>query len=133
MEGKRFSPLDLQELLASSRENNASKDITGLLLYKHGNFMQVIEGPREAVSGLFSSIEKDPRHRRVIEVINEEIQHRDFADWSMAFRDLTAQPMPELKGYDRLLEDSPEAIDLSQFSENVRSLLNVFVRATSTP
>ncbi len=44
-----FSRVDLDDLLATSRANNARVGITGMLLYKDGNFMQVLEGDEEAV------------------------------------------------------------------------------------
>jgi hypothetical protein len=39
-----FSEGDLVELLTQSRENNTLAGITGLLLYKEGKFLQVLEG-----------------------------------------------------------------------------------------
>jgi hypothetical protein len=41
---KPFSKTDLLTLLEKSRENNTSLGISGMLLYKDGNFMQVLEG-----------------------------------------------------------------------------------------
>lgn len=37
-----FSERELGELLPKSRENSRRLDITGMLLYKDGNFMQVL-------------------------------------------------------------------------------------------
>ena len=38
-----FSKKDLRELLTKSRENNSKLKISGMLLYKGGNFLQVLE------------------------------------------------------------------------------------------
>ncbi len=50
---RAFSDADLVALLEQSQEKNARLDITGMLLYKDGNFMQVLEGPDDAVRQLF--------------------------------------------------------------------------------
>jgi len=57
-----FSGEDLRALLATCRENNAELGVTGMLLYKDGNFMQVLEGDEQAVRGLYARIAADPRH-----------------------------------------------------------------------
>jgi hypothetical protein len=44
-----FSDEDLIQLLEVSRRNNEKAEITGLLLYSSGNFMQTLEGPEKAV------------------------------------------------------------------------------------
>jgi len=44
-----LSDADLEALLAKSREKNARLKVTGILLYKDGDIMQLIEGPGEAV------------------------------------------------------------------------------------
>jgi len=41
-----FSDTQLENLLLRSRQNNSTLGITGMLLYKDGNFMQCLEGPK---------------------------------------------------------------------------------------
>lgn len=41
-----FDEAKLIELLKKARENNRLLDITGMLLYVNGKFMQVLEGKR---------------------------------------------------------------------------------------
>ena len=38
-----FTQSDLQMLLQKARDKNTQLDLTGMLLYKDGNFMQVLE------------------------------------------------------------------------------------------
>jgi hypothetical protein len=45
-----FSRGQLEDLLKKSRQNNGAVDLTGMLLYKDGNFMQCSERPKEAVA-----------------------------------------------------------------------------------
>ena len=83
-----FSGEDLRALLAQCRKNNAELGITGMLLYKDGNFMQVLEGDEGAVRGLYERIIADPRHRGEITMQQGFVEERQFPDWSMGFRDL---------------------------------------------
>jgi hypothetical protein len=41
---KPFSDSELVEMLVKTRAKNISLEITGMLLYKDGNFLQVMEG-----------------------------------------------------------------------------------------
>ncbi|HVV70065.1 MAG TPA: BLUF domain-containing protein, partial [Verrucomicrobiae bacterium] len=76
------------ELLAQSRRRNALQNITGLLLYHRGGFIQVLEGPESSVQVVFESILRDPRHHSIIKVLEGSIEEREFASWSMASRQM---------------------------------------------
>lgn len=89
----------LQSILESSRRNNASKDITGLLLYHEGAILQVLEGEETAVKKLYRLLEVDPRHQGVIKVMEGEAPTRYFRDWSMGFRRLSAKEWVDIEGY----------------------------------
>jgi hypothetical protein len=80
---------ELMELLRQSRENNARHGITGLLLYKDGNFMQYLEGPAEEVARLHEKILADRRHKQVITLLRGEAENRHFEAWAMAFENVT--------------------------------------------
>jgi hypothetical protein len=45
-----FSEEDLTALLQQSRDNNTRLGLSGLLLYKDGNFMQVLERPDDVLT-----------------------------------------------------------------------------------
>lgn len=80
---------ELHTILAHSRKANASKGITGLLLFRDGTFAQFLEGPQHHVEALFERIQQDDRHRGVIVVLKRQgVRRRDFAEWRMAYRDL---------------------------------------------
>ncbi|GAA0858412.1 BLUF domain-containing protein [Aliiglaciecola litoralis] len=82
---KELEQHELEGLLAQSRANNAQADVTGLLLYRNGCFMQVLEGPESKVDTLYASISADTRHKNVFLLYESAISERDFAQWSMAF------------------------------------------------
>jgi Sensors of blue-light using FAD len=85
-----FSESELELLLQQVRQRNIELEITGLLLYSTGNFMQYLEGGRAGVQSVFASIARDPRHRRVVTIMDEPIQTREFSEWAMAFRNVDA-------------------------------------------
>lgn len=53
---------DLDQLVASARERNATNGVRALLFYNGLNFLQTLEGPRVAVTALFERIANDTRH-----------------------------------------------------------------------
>jgi hypothetical protein len=71
---------DLQALLEWSRTYNAQHQITGLLLYSDGQFVQLFEGPEAVVRPLFARIQADPRHTQVVTVSEGPGPQRWFAD-----------------------------------------------------
>lgn len=89
-----FSPAELDALLATSRANNARNDISGMLLYRDGDFLQVLEGPESAVRATYQRIARDPRHGRIMLIDESEVETRAFADWSMGFRRITREERP---------------------------------------
>jgi hypothetical protein len=79
---------ELDEILATAVRNNKPRNITGMLLYAGGNFMQVLEGEESKVDEVFSRIATDPRHAGIMVISKELVAKRDFSDWSMGFRRL---------------------------------------------
>ncbi|MGI8650719.1 MAG: BLUF domain-containing protein [Rubrobacter sp.] len=110
-----FLKEDLALLLAQCRENNSALGITGMLLYKDGNFMQVLEGEEEAVRKLYAKIESDPRHKGTIVFQQGYAEERQFPNWSMGFRDLNSSGVGNIPGYSEFL-NTP--LTRREFSEN---------------
>ena len=73
----------LDHILETSRRNNAGQDLTGFLLLLDGHFMQLLEGPRDAVMAAYERISTDTRHRDPVIALNVEGTHRCFPDWRM--------------------------------------------------
>lgn len=109
-----LTPQELAHIVEQSRCRNAAKDITGVLVYSAGTFVQTLEGPTAAVTELYDDIVGDTRHTEVIEVWRETIMRRTFSTWTMAFKELTeaeAAAVPEL--HDVLQAPSPTDGDRS--------------------
>jgi len=96
---------ELLDILKVSRENNSVKDITGLLLYKGGNFMQVLEGPNESVEALYKKIEANSRHKDLNVLSREQISTRQFPAWQMAFQDLDNPAIKNEPGFNQFLQN----------------------------
>lgn len=96
---------ELLDILKVSRSNNESKDITGMLLYKGGNFMQVLEGPEESVNALVEKIKADPRHKDISIISREQIQTRQFPSWEMAFQNLDNPAIKNEPGFSQFLQN----------------------------
>ena len=50
-----WSPEEVQDMLIGFREKNASLDVTGMLLYKDGSFLQALEGDEAVVRDLYAT------------------------------------------------------------------------------
>ena len=103
---KPFSNGELLQLLDKARRNNEKLGITGMLLYKDGEFMQALEGDEARVHSLSAIIAKDPRHKDVMVLLDGSCTEREFPDWSMGFRNLNDIDPQEVPGYSTFL-DSP--------------------------
>lgn len=121
-----FTRQELEILLVKARKKNEERGITGILCYRDGNFLQVIEGEETAVRRLLSEIESDPRHRRIITLFQETIPEREFSEWSMAFRDLESDPDLAPEGFNDILNRDKADMDLAAYSLKVRTFLAKF-------
>ena len=110
-----FSPEELRTLLKISRHNNVRLGVTGMLLYKDGNFMQAIEGEEEAIHLLHRKIRLNPRHDGLITLLEQPIERRQFSGWSMGFKNLSDPGMHEIAGYSDFL-DAP--LTSGEFASN---------------
>ena len=79
---------ELASILESADRRNREDDITGMLLYSGGNFLQVLEGPKERVYQTYERICRDPRHGSIMMLTEEDVSERHFADWRMGYRQL---------------------------------------------
>ena len=80
-----FSQEDLRELLENARVNNHKLGIGGLLIFEDGDFIQVLEGPKEEVLELFDKIKRDHRHTEVKKLFLQKTDKKEFGEWEMGF------------------------------------------------
>jgi hypothetical protein len=77
------SPGELHTMLSTWRRLNAGRGVTGFFLYHRESVFQLLEGFPDVLEGLYEAIARDPRHRFVAKLVDEEIEDRSFGDWSM--------------------------------------------------
>jgi len=123
-----FSDEELVDLLKKARENNHRLDVTGMLLYKDGNFMQLLEGPKETVLALVAKIKLDPRHRGFMALLQQEQPGREFSDWEMGFQKLDARTALEVPGYSDFLDVPLNSEEFLQAPTKALKLLLNFKR-----
>jgi len=118
----------LVDILRHSRANNERLDITGLLLYVDGNFMQGLEGPEAAVLGLYERIRRDLRHKNVKTILSAPVDRRCFPQWSMGFREASALPEAERVGISTFLQEvhGPRAANPADAANFAGKLLDSF-------
>jgi len=83
-----WSEEEVSALSRASRRNNEQSGVTGLLLYAHDHFLEVLEGPRETIDQTFGRICRDPRHTRIEVLLSAPIRERAYAHSSMGVLDL---------------------------------------------
>jgi hypothetical protein len=95
---------DLCAILDVSRAYNRRLGITGILLHLDRGFLQILEGPKDAVMEIFSKIERDHRHTGVRVLLQDEVPQRLFGDWTM--------------GFDRWTKDAPRTAGMFQITQD---------------
>jgi len=107
---KLMNTQELTEILTISRKKNLENNITGMLLYAEGTFIQVLEGTEQDVLSIYRTITMDLRHKNLIKLVSAPLAKRAFPEWSMGFAVIDASKMAELQGYihpdDIFFEDS---------------------------
>ncbi len=78
-----FDDLALMNILMVSRENNKRDNITGSLICREDMYLQMLEGPRAAVTSAYARILRDNRHAEVVGLWSGDAQQRLFPEWSM--------------------------------------------------
>ncbi len=76
---------DIQAILETANTKNKALNVTGGLFFNYKYFLQCLEGSRENVSSIYHAIVKDTRHELITMIDFQEIQQRDFSQWSMAY------------------------------------------------
>jgi hypothetical protein len=86
-----FDTEDLVELAFQAKKWNNSHSITGCLAYVEGvlngktkcQFLQVMEGSKSDVDGVFAKIKFDTRYKDIVMIKEGRIDKRKFSAWKM--------------------------------------------------
>ena len=73
----------LRDILTKSQFKNIRLNLSGLLVFHAGKFMQLLEGGKKEVGELFEAIRRDPRHTDIKVVLESDCQFRSMPSWVM--------------------------------------------------
>lgn len=116
----------LDELFYQSVQNNKTKDITGILLYKDGTFIHILEGKEQVLSNLLENIQKDTRHNNIMTVLNKRIEKRLFTKFKTGL--ISWNNAPQLNVLETFLKNSKD----SSHSQKILALLGPFLNINNT-
>ena len=114
---------ELIDLLKVARRRNAEHDVTGVLLYCDGTFIQVLEGESDHLDLIFDSISKDIRHKNIIRLIEGKLDKKYFPDWNMGFAAIDKDKARELTSF---LSSTGEILD-DESGNILASILKTFI------
>jgi hypothetical protein len=121
-----FNETQLQDILATSQINNRRDNITGMLLYGDGNFIQLLEGEEAMVQQTFNRISNDERHKSITHIAGGILAERNFPEWAMGFKAIDALNVTKFKG--SVLMDDRHVI-ANQNNHPAVNLLNAFIKS----
>jgi hypothetical protein len=119
---ERFNQPALKRLLEISRRNNATRGITGLLLYRDGRFLQFLEGPQDAARTTYEHIRMDGRHHSSRVVGTGRLKGRIFPEWWMGYRNLAGMRAAGTEGYSECLQPNFRPSDEGDPAERLTKL-----------
>ena len=94
-----MSDEELEEILKASRINNHNNNITGILLYSEGTFMQLLEGPCHAIMAAYQRIEADDRHKSIIKIAQGDLHERLFDKLSLCFKKASSKEFSRFSSF----------------------------------
>jgi hypothetical protein len=110
--------VELGRIVHEAMHTNRHAAVTGFLVCHDGWFVQVLEGPGQAVLDTFDRIGGDSRHKSVRRIAYEKASGRMFAEWDMCARRLS-------DGDEAILADGGARFDPSTYSPSqLLALLN---------
>lgn len=74
----------VDQILETSRRNNSRDGLSGLLVIGGRRFLQLLEGPSEALARTYARIRADERHFALVELSRRSISERSLPEWAMA-------------------------------------------------
>ncbi|MEQ8665161.1 MAG: BLUF domain-containing protein [Rhodospirillales bacterium] len=120
---------NIRSILDSSRRNNAADNVTGMLIYSGGVFIQVLEGAPRVVDKLLATITDDTRHKDVQVFSDRMVGSRTFAAWAMAFIESSPADLATRFGVDGTLNRTELLALLSDDDDQITRFLLGFARA----
>ncbi|GEM_PF-1318862 len=140
-EKQYFTDEDLRVLMMRAREKNKRMELTGLLLYDNGAFLQVLEGPQDSIEIMKQELLNDSRHENMDVIYSsDKLFEREFANWRMGFQILGSHKNKDYLSLDDRVKEllkkakpnGAEAHDLiAQYTQLKNSSINLNLIGTN--
>jgi hypothetical protein len=125
-----FDECDFINQLMMSRQSNAQNNITGMLFYANGKYIQLIEGPKNSVIQLMGNIHQDERHYDIEIIADTAINYRNFAGRNMDYRLFASNELEQMIGFDDVKHNSlaaPRIIKMIKLFGNAAPAANMVI------
>jgi len=117
---------EILRLLQQARIANRKQDVSGMLLYIGGYFLQTLEGEAAMVDAVSGTIFRDKPRMRLTQIAREPIDEREFSEWTMGFATVDPLEAGRLLGDEDLFRGAPSIARLD--AQGARTLLTIFGR-----
>jgi hypothetical protein len=122
--GPDITEHDTVKFLNEARKANRKNDVSGMMLYVGGCFLQLLEGEVTKVDIVCRTIFQDKREMRL--VLREPIAEREFPEWTMGFEAVAPHEAARLLG-EPLLFDSVSRVARIE-PNSAKTLLSIIGR-----
>ena len=116
---------DVSDIHKTAMRLNALVGVTGLLIFNGSRFLQIIEGPQQAIDALIERLRRDDRHSAFELRDSRFVACRAFPDWSMELLQVSAGQM--------LAGSEIEAKLPTDLPPEIRALIQNMARKIATP
>ena len=115
--------VEVGRIIELSKRRNATRDITGVLVFGSGVFFQWFEGPPAQVESLIASLHGDPRHYDIV-TLSRSVEKRErlYPNWEM-----------ERVGADDIRAVLQEALESAEGENNIAALRRILEHLDSGP
>lgn len=113
-----FNPTeDMDAIMQIANKRNRKLGITGILIYRDGIFIQLLEGEKDRVLKVYGYVASDFRHTSIKPILKQENTNRLFEEWTMGYRNLSKAS----KTSNELLESWNDLVHRSQNHEKIEN------------
>ena len=80
-----FKESDINDIITIAQEKNKQNNLSGVLMFRAGTFLQLLEGDKADVLDLYQKLHFDNRHTNLLSIFERETDKRLFQNWSMGY------------------------------------------------
>jgi len=117
---------EILRLLKQTRIANRKRNVSGMLLYIGGSFLQTLEGEAAMLDAVSGSVFRDKPGIRLTQITREPICEREFGEWTMGFATVDPLEAGRLLGDEQLFRSARSLGRLDP--EGAATLLSIFGR-----